>query len=359
MANEKVSQMISLPATELVGGDLLLITDVSARESKKLSVADLLLYVETTGSFNAGHAVNADSASYLNVIGRNINVSSSTVSVTSSYSHFAERVLRADTASIADTASYVNLTGISEVATASFLKLLPGAQNGTASYAKTASFVNASKTSSFLLYTPGSNNGTASYSISGSFAFNCLTASTISNLDLINATTATSASWASASLTSSYTLGNGIISYQSVLSYVKQAGTGGTILKPFPIFGRTLFNRLEVKILPRSVNSTFLIILSTVVGNGFSGGDTTTALWRSSSVSLGPLIAEIGSVSDGDNRAETLVTSYVDRPQYDHTTPVTYSAQVFNNSGAAWYVNRDKNNSHFGTSSITVIEFGL
>ena len=344
MANEKVSQMTSLTAAEVAGGDLFLITDMSAQESKKITASDMLLYIQTTGSFNAITAVNAETASHLLPIGRNITVTSSSYSETSSYSHLAGNVIHADTASFAYTASYVDLGSLSEVATASYLKYT-GVPNGTASYSLTSSFVNLAKTSSFLLYTPGLNNGTSSYSISGSFALNCLTASTVSDLNLINATTATSASWASASLTSSYNLGNGIFSYKNMLSYTKMAGTGGTRDNPFPITG------LEAKILPKSVNSSFLIILSTVIGQG------STALWKSSSVFLGPLIKEIGSYNGDTLDAITLVTTYVDNPSY--TIPVTYSAQVYNEDSGPWYVNRSVDNNYHGTSSLTVIEFGL
>ncbi len=349
MANEKVSQMTSLTAAEVAGEDLFLITDMSARESKKISAADVLSYIETTGSFNAYHALTADTASY--IAGGNVDgpVVSASYSKTSSLSHLSTRALNADSASIAATASYVNINGAS-VGTASFLNLNAGASNGTASYSLTSSFVNLAKTSSFLLFTPGLNNGTASYAISSSIANFSLTASTILDNGTLAAATAISASWASASLTASYALNN-IASYQTVLSYTAQVGTGGTPAVPFSVVG------LQAKIRPKSANSNFLIILSTVISNGAATSDTSIALWRSSSISVGPLIKTYSNYNGDDADAISFTTTYVDSPSYDYTTPVTYSAQVYNEGGGSWYVNRSRSNNFFGTSSLTVIEF--
>lgn len=167
MGNKRVSQLVALTPSEVSHGDLLLIIDTSAKESKKITISDISAYLNVSASITAYSAIFADTASFIlgtGVFGAVLSAS------------FADRAMSAsmaDKASIANTASYALtasfVAGTVASTTASFLRLLPGAENGTASYAKTASFVNASKTSSFLLYTPGINNGTASYALTASF----------------------------------------------------------------------------------------------------------------------------------------------------------------------------------------------
>jgi len=168
MGNEKVSQMAPLTAAELAAEDLLLITDISAKESKKITTGDFLTYIETTGSF---HTTNSDSASY--VLGSNVNgtVKSSSYSLNSDTASFSLRSILSDTASYAKTAS-ITLTCVINATTAdtaSFL-LYSGVPNGTASYALGVGSVDYAKTSSVLLYVPGVSENTSSYAISSSRA---------------------------------------------------------------------------------------------------------------------------------------------------------------------------------------------
>jgi hypothetical protein len=171
MANEKVSQMTSLTATELVAGDFFMVVDTSARESKKISTGDILTYIEATGSFNAYHASVSDTSSY--VAGSNVNgsVVSSSYSFNSVSSSWAQQTQNSINSI---SASYVPSGAISP--TASFL-LYSGVFNGSASYAISASTVNFAATSSKLLYIPGVTFNTASYALSSSNTLNSISSS--------------------------------------------------------------------------------------------------------------------------------------------------------------------------------------
>src|ERR1035437_915778 len=187
MANEKVSQMTQLSAAEVASDDLLLITDISARESKRITTSDFLKYIESTGSFNVYHSSLADSASY--VLGSNVNgiVKSSSYSLNSDTSSYSFKSILSDTASYSKAASF-SLNIISSGATlvtgstypitsswslisnnaktASFLQYINGISNGTASYALSSSVSNTSSfsiTSSFIL--TSSYSATSSYSL--------------------------------------------------------------------------------------------------------------------------------------------------------------------------------------------------
>jgi hypothetical protein len=345
MANEKISQMTSLTAAEVAADDLLLITDTSARESKRITTADFLTYVETTGSFNALTAVTSVSTSYIQGGRVDGSVSSASFSTRTYTASLAIKAITSDTASLASTASFVS--GISQIATSSFL-LYSGVPNGTASFALTASRVSTAQTSSFLIFT-GVPNGTSSFSLTSSVSLFALSASVVAGTNFTSSF-ATSASFSNRGVSCSYAL-NGIVSYTSVLGTTVQVGTGGTISRPFPIFG------LEARVIPTSVNSNFLIILSTSVANGTAGGVASVALWKSSSFSTGSLNADFANLSLSDGDLVSMTTTYIDKPQYDPGTPLTYSAQIFNPLGASWYVNRDRSNLRTATSSISVIEF--
>lgn len=351
MANTKVSQMTSLTANQVAVDDVLLITDISEMTSKKISTSDLLIYIQSSGSFSGG-ITSVPTASY--ILGSNVNgtVVSSSYSDTSSYAHLAVRSLNSDTASYVTTASYVNITG-AEVGTASYLKY-NGVFNGTSSYSLTSSFVNLSKTSSFLLFIPGINNGTASrvigtssYAETSSYAD---VAKTILTTGTIHSDTA---SWASSSISSSYST-NGIVNWYNVQSYVQQVGTGGTAHQPKAVSG------LEVKLKTTDYGSTFHINVSVRVSDGGLGGRTNVGLWRSSSLSVGPLITSFAAIHGSDDETTYgASTTFIDKPLYNPGTPVTYSVQIWQSDGNDFYVNRNKNNddTSYCTSSITVMEF--
>lgn len=161
MPNEKVSQLTVLTANQLASEDVFLVGDLSAHESKQITSEQLLLYFESSGSFNASTATVANTASY--ILGSNVDgiVDSSSYSLTAVSSSHALR------ANVAITASYFS-SSVATFSTASYL-LYTGGPNGTASYAvNSLNSVNATNTSN-LVYV-GVANGTASYSISGSYA---------------------------------------------------------------------------------------------------------------------------------------------------------------------------------------------
>lgn len=164
MANEKVSQLNELTAAEISPEDIFLVGDMNAKESKRMTSAQLLLFVESSGSFFPANAINADTASY--ILGSNVhgNVASASYVSSTISSSFAQRTI---SSSYADTASYVNIN-ITSVATASYLKYT-GVPNGTASYALQTNSANNASQSAFLVYT-GINNGTSSFSISSSIS---------------------------------------------------------------------------------------------------------------------------------------------------------------------------------------------
>ena len=168
MASEKVSQMQSLPASSVEAGDLLLITDVSAKESKKITAADFLTYIESTGSFGQ-HSILADTASY--ILGTDVDgiVKSSSYSLNSDTSSYSFKSILADTASNASTASMTLMcvTHTITADTASFLNY-SGFFNGTSSYSLLSNLSNFSNTASVLTYIPGVSKNTASYAISAS-----------------------------------------------------------------------------------------------------------------------------------------------------------------------------------------------
>lgn len=190
MANEKVTQLIELAATEIAPTDLFFIADVSTHESKKLQASSLLTYVNISASINANHAINADTSSYIvgsNVSGPVNSSSFSAVSISSSHALVANTAI---TASFA-----LSTPSTLSIPTASFL-LYSGVSNGTSSFALTASLVYNTQTASFLQYN-GNTNGTSSYSISSSTTITSsysLLAGSVSS-----ASFATSASYSSAS----------------------------------------------------------------------------------------------------------------------------------------------------------------
>jgi len=175
MANEKVSQLVELTAGEIASEDVFMVGDMSAHESKKTTAAQLLLFVETSGSFAAATAVLANTASY--ILGSGVDGAVATASYVNTAS-YARRTGVADTAgsaSYSTTASYVASSGVS-ADTASFLKY-SGIPNGTASYALVAGTSNTANYASNLIGVAG---GTSSYAMSGSFSISASWANTSS-----------------------------------------------------------------------------------------------------------------------------------------------------------------------------------
>lgn len=163
--NETVSQLIELLASAIQTEDLLLLTDISQKESKKMTVGQFITYIQSSGSFHAYLADNANTSSYissLNIDGDVLVALIASQSISSSWANISISSSYAKTASYAAN-TLTSVTDATNADTASFL-LYTGTPNGTSSYAIKS---NTSDTASlaFNLFYNGYPNGTSSYSI--------------------------------------------------------------------------------------------------------------------------------------------------------------------------------------------------
>ncbi len=161
MSNKRVSQLAPITVLELSPSDLFLLADVTANESKQLTLGNLTTYIlqggVQTGSFfgTASWAINTLSASY------------SPPTVSSSFAYSASIANRAITSSFATNAlNSAASVSASYAATASYTTIQTVATASLAIIAQLAS------SASFLIYTAGINNGTASCAATASFALN-------------------------------------------------------------------------------------------------------------------------------------------------------------------------------------------
>ncbi len=181
MANKRVSELVSIAATELDVADLLLLSDVSEHESKKLQVKELSDFILSGGNLSgtlygtASYAKNAATASYVEMISASyastaswaLKINTASYALTALSASYSQRSFWATTASYALTSSVelVYSSAFSDYArTASYLRWTPGISNGTASYALTASHVIATQNST-------------SYAATSSWAYNSISAS--------------------------------------------------------------------------------------------------------------------------------------------------------------------------------------
>jgi len=156
MANQRISELTQITVSTMDLADLLLISDVNAHQSKKLTLGDLSIFLLAkgllTGSFygTASYAISAATASYVG------QQQSSSYALTASW---AQNVITASYALTTNTCSYAITS--SYIATASYA-LTFFAQSGF-----TASFAGNAQTASYLLYDPSvpSGNGTASFAL--------------------------------------------------------------------------------------------------------------------------------------------------------------------------------------------------
>ena len=239
MANKRVSELAPITAPELDFADLLLLSDVTAHESKKLQLSDLsnflLLDGRLTGSLfgTASYAFNSGTSSYtLNAPIPAIVPSASFLiytpgmsNGTASYALAALSASYAMSSSYCITASYALTSSVELVyssafadyaRTASYLLLSPGTTNGSASYALTASYVLNTQVST-------------SYSNTSSWAWNAITASRA--LSSLNADTA------SLVQTASYLAFNGLPN--GTASYALVAGTITNVTQDYGIYTAT------------------------------------------------------------------------------------------------------------------------
>lgn len=177
MSNKRVSQLVEMTSGEVQSNDLFLIIDTSGKESKRIQASQLAFYLAASGSLNAIHATNADTASYVlasNIIG---NVDTASYSIKSGTSITSSFSLNSLSASYALTASFALNSNVTASNSASYL--IFSLTNGTASFAISSSLAQTANNAKNLVYT-GAPNGTASYAITTgtvNFANNAGTAS--------------------------------------------------------------------------------------------------------------------------------------------------------------------------------------
>jgi len=252
LANKRVSELAPITAVELTAADLVLLADVTAHESKKLTLGDLGGYLlsggNLTGSF-FGTASYANIAGVANsILGSNVvgTVSSASHAITASYALNSSGIgvtsggsynISASWASSSLSASYILGSGVKGIVQSASLSTFAGiaysssyliysVNNGSASYAATSShalnstgIADTASVAHYLLYS-GTNNGTASHALYAAEAGNA-NYTTLANYannasNAIYADTAgtaligvtinfqSSASWASSSISSSY-----------------------------------------------------------------------------------------------------------------------------------------------------------
>ena len=191
MANKRTSELTPITATQLATGDLFNVSDISAIESKKLAVSELVNYLqaEITSSATGSWTSNSLTASFLAYSTTNGSASfaiSSSLSAGSNTSTSASYALSSSNAltssyvlssSNALTASYAITSSVqlsysssySDYSLSSSYLIYSDVPNGTSSYSISASRSSLSTTASYINYT-GIANGTASYALTSSQA---------------------------------------------------------------------------------------------------------------------------------------------------------------------------------------------
>ena len=349
MANKRLAELNELLANQVATVDLFLIGDESIPESKRITAANLQSYV-LNGT--ASYATNGLSCSY------------SSQSLSASY---APNI----SASYAKSASWASLTISSSYASASLsasyalsssfaLRAISASYSLTSSVQLTISSANATyaQSASYLIYTPGFNNGrillantasfvaTASRAVSASIAD---TASYINSSNIDGAVTLASNATFAYNATYATTAVNGVYTKTSLLSSITQSRTGISAITPDSASG------LVMTIVASHPNPTYLLNMSAVVG-GVSG----IGLWRSSSfdpVGGTPLIQTIAVVSASLSNVHVVSATYVDSPQFVVAGNTLYYFGVVYNPNGYYYMNMSFDETNFGTSSISAIEF--
>lgn len=236
-SNKRVTQLVEITAPEVQLGDYLLIIDVSAKESKKIRASEVAAFLGGSGSLNAIHADNADTASYVlasSIAGIIVSASFAFKSLTSDSASWASSSISASHSFTSDTASFA-LNAAAGNNSASFL-IYSGGDNGTASFAISSSRAQASDATLFLVYT-GGNNGTASYAIKTQNVDHSTNSDTASFL--IDAGTISTASYSlnsSQSLMSDSTNFLNFSENNGTASYAMKAKTFADIIQDYGIF---------------------------------------------------------------------------------------------------------------------------
>ena len=267
--NEKVSDLLVLYASDLQPNDILLATDMSARESKQLEVGQLLLFIESSGSFFAFDSAHANTASYIsasNIDGIVAITANASHSISSSWSY---QSLSSSHALNSNSASYSLLCVVTDSDTASFLNYT-GTSNGTASNAVTSSYSIESLDALNLLYF-GANNGTASYAISASSANASLYSVTTTNAD--TSSISISSSYSDASLYSNSSGQSLTSSLSLTASYF--AGFGPKFINPVTVASSTTASAGFVTFLWTGSQYNIPVGIQAVILDGWAINNTT------------------------------------------------------------------------------------
>jgi len=270
MANERVSQLQDLLASDTQPADLLLVTDVSQKESKRMEIGQLLDYIQSSGSFFAYHATTADTASYVkstNVDGIVAEASLATQSLSSSVSQFA---ISSSYAINSTTASYSQFCVVTQDTANSASYLIYSPTNGTSSYSILSNNSNVASTALTLFYN-GTPNGTASYAITTSFAKSSSYATQSTHADTASLAVTTSYSYYTDTAWNASTASiAGTSSYSATASYVSNAFYGPKFITPVVIasstsaIGWTKYN-CPTQLIPIGTN---VIIVDAYASNG-------------------------------------------------------------------------------------------
>lgn len=248
MPNERVSQLNALLANDVQTNDIVFVTDTSQKESKKLEMGQLLLFLESSGSFNGAHATQADTASY--ILGSNVSglVISASFAIKAGLSNTASFATQALTASNATTASF-------SLSNATFATVT------SASWASSSLSSSLSQATRFLIFS--ANNGTASY------AMNAAVAATT--------TTVLSASYA---FTSSVSISSSFATTASVLVGGASAGINpaGAVILYAGNSSPTGYLECDGSSVSQSTWPSLFTAIGTVFGGGSDSGATTFSL---------------------------------------------------------------------------------
>lgn len=275
--NKRVTQLVELTANQVDPGDWFLIIDNTARESKKIQASELSAWLNASGSLYAIHADNADTASY--ILAANVDCLSGPV-LSASYALSASW---APAAGLTPGGTYPITSSWSISASwapGGNAQLVSGSTyNITASWATRASAANISNTSSYLWY-QGGNNGTASYALTASNAQHVVNADTASYFNNVSSSVA-SASYAVHADTASYVEG-GTITSASFLVYSPTNGTASYAITAGSI--RNVMNNYGLYTASRETPSSSVI--DNVNINPTNGGTPPTMIQAFGNVSL-------------------------------------------------------------------------
>jgi hypothetical protein len=230
MANKRLSDLTPILTSELASDDLLLVADISTKQSKKITTANLANYILSTGSYTSSvfNSINSETASYYSgtsLTTTNIFATSTTSSAGTFQNIYVTNTIvgdltgNADTATNADTASYVDASNINGTVVSTTSISSSFASSSISSSISLTS--NTSISSSHLIYINGVNNGRVTNADTASIATTAL-----SSLTATLATTSTSSISSSYAVSSSYsTISNKVIGYYNSYGPYNQLGS--------------------------------------------------------------------------------------------------------------------------------------